>query len=309
MEGTLTGGKMRIALAASVIIAIAFAIAISVRQEATQILMTDSTTASTGNSVAQATSSSSSETFEECSDTTITFANMTWEENPCAMPFLGAQLENATLDSPQVQAFIKNAYDYHRVYYRTGIGTEDETDEILNVTGRQVVTGNWTSAYLMSYVDNHLLNVTVAPTAQSMYDVTHISVYNLPDRNYSVTFTALQRQVINGALSNSTVRSLMVGGPYYVRYVSPLENNTVTGPPNSSGNNTVAIPDSYFVQFNLVNGTAYVSAYLDKNFTAVASAFSDEPFSTECFGNGLMISDPWWSYSGKILQYVTSCPP
>jgi hypothetical protein len=306
----LTSGKVGIALAASVMVAIALAVVISFRQEATQIPMTDTATSSAGNPGAQANSTSSSETFEECSDTTVTFANMTWEENPCAPPILpSAQLENATLDSPQVQAFIKDAYEYHRVYYRTGIGTEGQTDEILNVTGRQVVTGNWTNAYLMSYVGNHLLNVTVAPTTESMYDVTHISVYNLPDRNYSVTFTALQRQVINGALSNSTVKSLMVGGPYYVRYVSPLENNTITGPPKSSGNSTVAIPDSYFVQFNLVNGTANVSAYLDKNFTTVTSTFSDEPFSTECFGNGLIISDPWWSYSGKILQNATSCPP
>lgn len=263
------------------------------------------------NTQVSTSSTSSTETFfEDCSGTTVTFANMTWEESPCAQPFIPTpQLENATLDSPQVQAFIKNAYEYHRVYYRTGIGSEQETDEVLNVTGEQLVTGNWTSAYLVSYVGNHLLNVTVALTAQSAYDVTHISVYNLPDRNYPVTFTALQRQVINGALSNSTVRSLMAGGQYYVRYVSSLENNEITGPPRSSGNNTVAIPNSYSVQFNLVNGTAYVSAYLDKDFTTVDSTYTDEPFSTECFGNGLIISDPWWSYSGQVLQDVTSCPP
>jgi hypothetical protein len=140
--------------------------------------------------------------------------------------------------------------------------------------------------------------------------VTHIAVYGLPNRTYSVAFTATQRQVINGALTNSTVKSLMLGGPYYVRYVSPLETNVVESPPKFPGENTtVGIPDSYFVQFNLVNGTAYVSAYLDKDFTTVDSTYTDEPFSTECFGNGLIISDPWWSYSGQVLQGVTGCPP
>jgi hypothetical protein len=248
----------------------------------------------------------------------VTFANMSWVEPPaCAPPFgPSEQLENATLDSPQVQAFIKNAYEYHRVYYRTGSGSQQmingsswqSTDEILNVTGRQVMSGNWSSGYVLSYVDNHLLNITVAPTEQS-YLITLMAVYNLPDRSYVETFTALQGQVINGALANSTVKSLMIGGPYYVRYVSPLENNTIAGPPKSSGNNTVVIPDSYFVQFNLVNGTAYVSADLDKNFTTLASTYTDQDFSAECFGNGQIISDPWWFYSGEIVQNNRSCPP
>jgi hypothetical protein len=248
----------------------------------------------------------------------VTFANMTWMEPPaCAPPYVPPQqFENATLDSPQVQAFIKNAYEYHRVYYRTGSGSqqmvngssEQLSDEILNVTGRQVVSGNWSSGYVLSYVDNHLLNMTVAPAQQS-YRITHMAVYNLPDRSYAETFTPLQRQVISGALSNSTVKSLMTGGQYYVRYVSPIQNNTITGPPKPSGNSTIVIPDSYFVQFNLVNGTAYVSAYLDKNFTTLASTYTDQDFSAGCFGNGLIISDPWWFYSGEIIQNNRSCPP
>jgi len=234
---------------------------------------------------------------------------MSWEENDCGGPPIipSAQFENATLDSPQVQAFIKNAYDYHRVYYRTGLGSQQRTDEILNVTGKQILNGNWSSGYVVSYVDNHLLNITIA-SAQQSYSITHMTVYDLPDRNYSETFTAIQKEIVGGAMSNSTVESLMGGGEYYVRFVSPLQNNTIVGPPKSSGNSTTVVPDCYFVQFNQVNGTAYVSAYVDQNFSTVASTYTDEPFSTECFG-GLIISDPWWFYAGETLQNVTSCPP
>lgn len=127
-----------------------------------------------------------------------------------------------------------------------------------------------------------MLNITVT-SAKHSYNITHIAAYNLPDRNNSETFTPIKKEIIRGTMSNSTVESLMGGGAYHVRFVSPLQNNTIEGPPRSSGNSTIVVPDSYFVQINLVNGTAYVSAHVDQNFPTVANTYADEPFSTECF--------------------------
>jgi hypothetical protein len=138
--------------------------------------------------------------------------------------------------------------------------------------------------------------VTVSHTGPSGDEVTHVSVYKLPDRHYTIPpFTALQQQVIEGTLANATARSLMAGGQYYVRYVSPLENNTVVGPPQTKGNNSTQVfPDTYFVQFNLVNGTAYVSAYVSTSFAAVYSSYTDRPFSVYGSSNGQVVGDPLW---------------
>jgi hypothetical protein len=306
----LSSAKFVAVACAALVVAIVVVFSSSQIPEPKQTSTTGSRILSTSTNSSTLSASFSTSGNSYCPEITVTFANMTWVEPPaCAPPiFPGEQFQNVTLESPEVQAFIKSAYEYHQVYYRMGNGSQEQTDEILNVTGKQIVTGNWSVGYTDSYIDNHLLNLTVAEVNQT-YVITHLSVYSLPDRNYSVTFTSAQKEIISGAVSNSTVESLMGGKLYHVVYVSPLETNDIEAPPNYPGNRSIALPDTYFVQFNLVNGTANVGAYLNENFTTIASSFADGPFSTECFGGSLVISDPWWFYSGEVLQNNASCPP
>jgi hypothetical protein len=57
--------------------------------------------------------------------------------------------------------------------------------------------------------------------------ITHVAVYPLSDRNYTVSFTPQQRQAIQAAFSNSTVQSVSAGERYYVYFVEPVLNGTV----------------------------------------------------------------------------------
>jgi hypothetical protein len=244
-----------------------------------------------------------------------TVGNLTWTFNPCAggpfrTDFTSSAQASGTLDSPQVQAFIKNAYEYHVVYFKQKFGDPSRAQVIMNVTGIQVVGGNWSTGYQISYVGNSVLNVTVALVAPSSYEVSHLSVYNLPDRHTSLGFTAQQQKVIGAAASDAKAERLMAGGPYYVVFVSPLMNNTVfVGPrcPGYSGNSSVVVK-SYDVQFNQVNGYLNVQVYVDGNFSALSRTMSNQPYrSLTGYGNGVVITDPW--ISGYVdSQQGPACP-
>ena len=251
--------------------------------------------------VSLATLSTSVTSTGDCQVTAEKYANLTWSVENCYAdgggPFMPIDLYT-TLSSPQVLPFVESAYEEYFPYFHNAVGLTNQIFALLNVTGRQEVTGNWSTGYQMAYVDNYLLNITVSHTGPSGDEVTHVSVYKLPDRHYTIPpFTALQQQVIAGALANSTVRSLMARGQYYVRYVDPLENNTISGPPQPNGaNSTQVFPDTYSVQFNLVNGTAfmYAGALVSTSFVVVHSGYYNRPFSVYGSANGHLVSDPWW---------------
>ena len=280
--------RAKLVLAALGIAAVGFAAV------ALPIALLKGSSSSAQGSLTTVSSSVSSSGF--CQVTPEKYANLTWSVENCFMAGGGMYMpidQYTTLSSPQVLPFVESAYEEYFAYFHNAAGPTNRTFALLNVTGRQEVTGNWSAGYQTAYVNNYLLNVTVSHTGPSGNEVTHVSVYKLPDRHYTThPFTALQQQVIEGALANATVRSLMAGGQYYVTYVSPLENNTVSGPPQTN-NSTQVFPDTYFVQFNLVNGTAYVSAYVSTSFAAVYSSYTDRPFSVYGSGNGA-VSDPWW---------------
>lgn len=274
---------------------------------------------SAGSTVAQTSVSTS--LF--CS-TTEKYANMTWTEpGLCAgviaptggtmggLALATGNEASVILGSPQVQAFIKNASDYQVVYFEQGTGDPARAQAIINVTGAQEVSGNWSSGYRVSYAQSQLLNVTVTQDGSS-YELTHLSVYNTPDReSTSIEFSAQQQNVIRAAASDPAVASLMtVGGPYYAAYVSPLQNNSeYVGPacPGYSGNSSVGI-ESYAVQFNQVDGYREVVAYLN-NDLQVVSRMTVNQFSG--FGvQGLEFTDPWsgiWTMS-TLPHPGPSCP-
>ncbi len=222
-----------------------------------------------------------------CAGSTETYGNLTWSVSPCvSYGFPSAPLKNATLDSQQVLAFIKGAYEYHLVYFAFSKAYANVMYAILNVTGSQVVTGNWTTGYQVSYVGDKLLNVTVIQVIPSHYQVTHLSSYSLPDRNSTVTYTPQQRDAIQVALSDPKSKSLMVAAPYYVEFVGSSGNGTLVG--------------TYFIQLYQVDGTGVVGAFVNPSTDSVVSTYSEQRISGECWPGGIVITDPWdaTGYSG-----------
>ena len=218
--------------------------------------------------------------YSSCSGSTDAYGNMTLTVSPCvSYGFPSAHLKNATLDSRAVLAFIKTAYEYHIVYFGHSKANSNVMYAVLNVTGSQVVTGNWTSGYSVSYVGDKLLNVTVLQVVASHYEVTHVSAYALPDRNESVAYTPVQVQAIQAALSNSEVKSLMADPPYYVEFVGTSGNATSAG--------------TYYVQLYQVDGTGIVGAFVDPSLSTVVGSYAEQRVSAECWPDGLVITDPW----------------
>jgi hypothetical protein len=244
-----------------------------------------------------------------------TVGNLTWAFNPCARgpptsDFTSGAQATGTLDSPQVQAFIKNAYEYHVAYFKQKFGDPSRAQVILNVTGAQVVGGNWSTGYRISYVDNSVLNVTVAQVAPSSYEVSHLSVYHLPDRHTSLGFTAQQQMVIGAATSDAKAQHLMAGRQYYVVFVSPLMNNTEFDGPQCPGYNGILniVLKSYDVQFDQANGYTNVQVYVDGSFNVLSRTMSNQPYrSLTGYGNGVVMTDPW--ISGYVYsQQGPPCP-
>jgi hypothetical protein len=130
---------------------------------------------------------------------------------------------------------------------------------VFNLTGTQLVHGNWTDGYHITYTNNELVNVSVTLTAASTYVVNHITEYPLPDRTYTDTYTSQQQQDILAALSNTTIRSDMAGSQYYVYAVS-LHNTA----------NTTQ------VNFWQVDGRNMVSANLDNTTLKVVQIFTGQ---------------------------------
>jgi len=215
-----------------------------------------------------------------CSGSTESYGNLTWSVSPCvSYGFPSAFLKNATLDSRQVLPFIKGAYEYHLVFFAFSRTNANVMYAVLNVTGSQVVTGNYTAGYQVSYVGDKLLNVTVLRVVPKHAEVTHISAYALPDRNALVAYTPQQKQAIQVALADSKVKSLMANSTYYVEFVG------------SSGNGTASY--SYLVQLYQVDGTGLVGAFVNPTLDSVVSSYVQQRVSGECWPNGIAITDPW----------------
>lgn len=215
-----------------------------------------------------------------CNGSAETYGNMTFSVSPCvSYGFPSAFVRNATLDTRQVLPFIKTAYEYHLVYFAHSKTDWGVMYAILNVTGSQIVTGNYTTGYQVSYVGNKLLNVTFFRVAFQHFDVTHVSAYALPDRNESVAYTPQQVRAIGLALSDANVTSLMVGPPYYVEFVG------------SSGNATNAA--NYVVELYQVDGPEIVGAFVNLSLSSVLNPFIQQRGSGECWPGGIVITDPW----------------
>lgn len=235
------------------------------------------------------------ESDSSCTSTGVTFGNMTLEEGPCvSYGFPSGQVAYATLESSPAHDYIRTAYGYQLLYFGTSVTDSSVTYAVLNVTGSQEVTGNWTAGYEVSYTGNRLLNVTLLQVASSTYDVLHFSNYPLPDRNQSIAFSAQEAQAIEVALSDPHVESYMSGSQYYAEYSSAFENSTATG---------------YYVQFYQVDGPGTVGAFVSAGLTAVTSSHFQLRVSGECWPDGYFIADPWNAVSSSVCTSESTTNP
>ena len=215
-----------------------------------------------------------------CNGSTETYGNISYSVSPCvSYGFSSAVVRNATLDTRQVLPFIKTAYEYHLVYFTHSKANWNVMYAVLNVTGSQVVTGNYSAGYQVSYVGDKLLNVTILRVTPQHIYVIHVSAFDLPDRVSSVSYTPLQVRAASLALSDPKVKSLIDGQPYYVEFIA------------TSGNATTAA--SYVVQLYQVDGPGIVGAFVNVSLNSVVSSFSQLRGSGECWPGGIVITDPW----------------
>ena len=194
-----------------------------------------------------------------------------------------AQVANLTLNSPNVQSFIKDAYSYSVSIYSDHFAPNLIT-VLINVNGSQSVVGNYTTGYKITFSGIKVLNATVQFTPPNSYIMAAIGVTNIPNQTESASFSPQQQHVIQVALSNSTVQNLMGKFPYYVEYIDqfPSQNGTFAG--------------DYFVFMFQVNGTRTVGIYVNPGINAVVDAYAGTRVSTICFGSSnplTCFTSPW----------------
>lgn len=204
-----------------------------------------------------------SATSDTCTGSPTTYSNITLTSNSCiSYAFPSSAYENATLDSPQVQSYVANAYEYFLDYVGPSAHDPSVTYAILNVTGMQTISGTWSTGYSLSYTQNALLNITLQKTGSSAYSFLQLQVVNLPDRNSSIVFDQEEQSAIQVALSNSSVTEAMDGTTYYVGLVATVTSPTYHG--------------DFFVQLLQVDGTLGVGAYVNSGLTAVVGVYPSD---------------------------------
>ena len=241
-------------------------------------------------STSLATSTSITTTFFDWTSTSFMFTTsyQSTTFSPVTTTSAGwdpGQLINATLNSPEVQSYIKTAYSYEIFRESASTGDPNLVTVIINVTGSQRVTGNWTSGYTVSYTGIRTLNVTVRFTAPSTFSIAGVGVVSFPDRSESiVSYSSQQQQVIGVVLSNDTVRSDMTNyglSPFYVENVTvfPIGNETYGG--------------DYFALVSQVNGPRFMGVWVNAGITAVVNSYEDSTTAQWCYYPGGCFTSPW----------------
>lgn len=193
-----------------------------------------------------------------------------------------ALVANLTMYSPEVQSYVRGAYSYD--ISGLGMSQFDTINVIINVTGSQIVSGNWTSGYHVVYTGMRTLNASVMFTPPNSYQLLGVISTSLPDQNDTITFSSQQQRAIQVALSNATVQRLMGSSKYYVSSVTPFP---VT-------NGTYA--NDYFLMLNQISGTKIVGVFVDASLTAVVGVYNDTRVSTMCYGpENVCFTSPWGS--------------
>lgn len=186
------------------------------------------------------------------------------------------------LTSPNVLSYVKPAYSYDLNIVQDTFAT-NLANALINVTESQSVSGNWTDGYQVTY-SGLMLNATVQLTPSDSYQLISLEVTNLPNKTYSIGYNSQQQHIIQVALSNSTVDSLVSNfTKYYVNEVSGLV-----------GNGT----DFYYLSISQVDGPKAVSVYVNAAMTAVISATSGYNGGGVCFYNPYFCYTVPWNSTG-----------
>ncbi len=242
----------------------------------TSTSLTTSTSAATTIMTWTSTSLMFTTSYQSTTFSTVTSTSAGWDSG---------QLINATLNSLEVQSYIKTAYSYDITQEIASTSDPNLVTVVINVTGGQSVTGNWTTGYTVSYTGIKTLNLTVRFTAPSTFSVALISVATLPDRSESIaSYSSQQQQVIGVVLSNDTVRSNMTDyilSPFYVEAVTtfPIGNGTYGG--------------DYFALISQVNGPRFMGVWVNPGITAVVNLYEDSTITQFCYSQSACFTSPW----------------
>lgn len=209
-------------------------------------------------------------TFTSTATSTHTATQQGWTQGGVA---------SLVLTSPEVLSYVKPAYTYDLNIVQDPFAT-NLANALINITETQSVSGNWTGGYQVTYSGIIMLNATVQFAAPNNYQLISVGVTNLPNKTYSINYTSQQQRIIQVALSNSTVESLVSNlSAYYVNEVSGLVGNG-TG--------------FYYVSIPQVDGPKAVVVYVNAAMTAVTSANYDYNEGGVCFYSpNFCYSVPW----------------
>ena len=232
-------------------------------------------------SEALTTSSSSITSASQSANTSTTSAIKT---STASTVLTQGGVASLVLTSPEVLSYVEPAYTYDLSIVQDPFAA-NLANALINVTETQSVSGNWTgSGYEVTY-SGIMLNATVQFTSPSSYQLVSVGVTNLPNKTYSISYNSQQQHIIQVALSNSTVDSLVSDfTKYYVNEVSGLVGNG-TG--------------FYYVSIPQVDGPKAVSVSVNAAMTAVISATSGYNGGGVCFYNPYFCyTVPWNSTTG-----------
>ena len=205
-------------------------------------------------SEALTTSSSSITSASQSANTSTTSAIKT---STASTVLTQGGVASLVLTSPEVLSYVEPAYTYDLSIVQDPFAA-NLANALINVTETQSVSGNWTGGYQVTYSGIMMLNATVQFTAPDSYQLISVGVTNLPNKTYSISYNSQQQHIIQVALSNSTVESLVSNfSKYYVNEVSGLVGNG-TG--------------IYYVSIPQVDGPKAVSVSVNAAITDVVSA-------------------------------------
>ena len=226
---------------------------------------------------ATATTTTSGPESVTTSSTTTTVTTLpptsTLTQNGTSLPIANdginfTEVDSVAFSSPSVQAFWNKNVNTTQGY---GVGPvvkgQDGSSLVFvtfSVTDSRAISGNWTSEYSLTYSQRFNINVTVEFTPPSAYQVINVGIQDLPNFSQSISFTGQQMQIIQVALSNSTVKQYTAQSEYYVQSVTFFP---------SSGNQTFA--GDYLVDIGQVNTSCVIGIFVNPNTNTVVTTYND----------------------------------
>ncbi len=223
------------------------------------------TTPTTGSQTPGSTSTGSTQTSLGVITTTYTLGGgptITTTYGGCIalQPIDEGKVIGTVLNSSQVTPYTKTSFSYDWWYESRETCTGELPPIVkLNITGSMSVTGNWTSQYLATYSNNTLITAEVSFS----YQIISLNVTKLPDLTQGpISYTPQQQQVIQVALTDSTVRQMTSGITYFVSYFYHF---------GSCCNQTY--PNDYYVVLNQVNGRLSWGIYLNSGANQVIGVY------------------------------------